>query len=90
MALTITVNGAGTFTASMEEGPVSFSASLGAIGPAGPGVAAGGTTGQILVKTSNADYATGWIDNAARTVFVTARTSIYSVELDTPGREFVE
>lgn len=35
MALNITVNGAGTFTASMEEGPVSFSASLGAIGPKG-------------------------------------------------------
>jgi hypothetical protein len=29
-------------------------------GVAGAGVAAGGTTGQYLVKTSNADYVTGW------------------------------
>lgn len=32
----------------------------GATGPAGPGVASGGTTGQILVKTSDADYDTSW------------------------------
>jgi hypothetical protein len=29
-------------------------------GPAGPGVPAGGTTGQALVKNSNADYDTEW------------------------------
>src|SRR5262245_19709428 len=29
-------------------------------GPTGPGVAAGGTTGQVLQKTSATDYATGW------------------------------
>ena len=32
----------------------------GAQGPAGPGVPAGGTTGQVLAKTSGTDYATGW------------------------------
>lgn len=32
----------------------------GATGPAGPGVPAGGTTGQILAKTSNTDFATNW------------------------------
>jgi hypothetical protein len=32
----------------------------GSQGPAGPGVPNGGTTGQALVKTSNADQATGW------------------------------
>jgi hypothetical protein len=31
-------------------------------GPAGPGVAAGGTTGQLLAKVSGADYATVWTD----------------------------
>ena len=41
MALTITVNGGGTFTASMEEGPVSFTASLAAVGPQGPAGATG-------------------------------------------------
>ena len=29
-------------------------------GPAGPGVPTGGTAGQMLVKTSGTDYATGW------------------------------
>jgi len=42
----------------------------GPTGPQGPqgsgaGVAAGGTTGQALVKTSNADYATGWVTAVA-------------------------
>ena len=34
----------------------------GATGPAGPGVPTGGTTGQVLKKTSNADHATAWED----------------------------
>ena len=29
-------------------------------GPAGPGVPTGGTTGQILVKSSNTNFDTGW------------------------------
>jgi hypothetical protein len=37
----------------------------GATGPAGPGVAAGGTTGQILAKASATDYDTQWADPAA-------------------------
>ena len=31
-------------------------------GPAGPGVATGGTTGQVLAKKSNTNYDTEWID----------------------------
>jgi len=64
MALTIVVNGGGTFSASMEEGPVSFTASLAAVGPAGPagpGVAEGGLTGQVLAKASGTDYDTEWV-----------------------------
>lgn len=34
----------------------------GATGAAGPGVAAGGATGDLLVKTSATDYATAWTD----------------------------
>lgn len=34
-------------------------------GPAGPGVPTGGTTGQLLKKSSNADYATEWGDAPA-------------------------
>ena len=41
-----------------ERGPA------GDTGPAGPGIAAGGTTGQILAKKSDANYDTEWIDNA--------------------------
>jgi hypothetical protein len=61
MSLSIVVNGGGTFTASMEEGPVSFTASLAAVGPAGPGVAVGGTTGQVLAKASGTNYDTEWV-----------------------------
>ena len=34
----------------------------GATGPAGPGVPTGGTAGQVLTKSGNADYAAGWAD----------------------------
>jgi mannose-6-phosphate isomerase-like protein (cupin superfamily) len=33
-------------------------------GPAGPGIASGGTTGQVLAKKSNTNYDTEWIDNS--------------------------
>lgn len=33
-------------------------------GPAGQGVPTGGTTGQVLAKSSNDDYATEWVDQA--------------------------
>jgi len=41
----------------------------GATGPTGPGVPTGGTTGQILQKTSATDYATTWVNLAATTFF---------------------
>ena len=55
----ITVSGATAFPITLE-----YNATVvqGDQGPAGPGVAAGGTTGQILAKTSNADYETNWVD----------------------------
>jgi len=40
-----------------DQGPRGFS---GGPGPAGEGVPAGGTTGQVLKKSSNADYDTEW------------------------------
>ena len=36
--------------------------SFGPVGPVGPGVAAGGTTGQIAAKSSNADYEVTWVN----------------------------
>lgn len=41
-------------------GPQGSTGATGAQGPAGVGIATGGTTGQFLVKTGTADYATGW------------------------------
>jgi hypothetical protein len=43
---------------------VSF-ANVGPQGPAGPGVAPGGTAGNILLKSSSSDYDTGWSDRNA-------------------------
>ena len=40
----------------------------GATGATGAGVATGGTTGQVLAKSSNADYATNWITPSTGTV----------------------
>jgi hypothetical protein len=36
--------------------------SFGPVGPSGPGLATGGTTGQIAAKSSNADYDTTWVN----------------------------
>ena len=43
-------------------GPAGKQGPAGEPGPAGPGVATGGTTGQILAKKSNANFDTEWID----------------------------
>lgn len=43
-------------------GPTGKQGPAGAPGPAGPGVASGGTTGQVLAKKSNTNYDTEWID----------------------------
>ena len=44
------------------QGPQGKQGPAGAPGPAGPGVATGGTTGQVLAKKSNTNYDTEWID----------------------------
>lgn len=43
-------------------GPQGPAGADGAQGPAGPGVAAGGTTNQLLAKNSNTNYDTKWVD----------------------------
>lgn len=43
-----------------ETGPQGPTGATGAVGADGAGVIAGGTTGQVLVKASNADYDTAW------------------------------
>jgi hypothetical protein len=56
-------------------GAVGPTGPTGATGPTGPGVAAGGTTGQALVKNSNTDYDTEWTDIAGASYTDTAPAS---------------
>lgn len=57
---------AGAWTDIPTEGPPGATGATGAAGatgsagPAGPGVPVGGTTGQVLTKTSATDFATNW------------------------------
>jgi len=47
-------------------------------GDPGQGVAAGGTTGQVLAKTTDADYATGWVSGGGLSApFLTAANTVY-------------
>lgn len=48
-----------------ETGPAGPPGATGAQGLPGPGVPSGGTTGQVLAKSSNADFATAWVTPAA-------------------------
>jgi hypothetical protein len=47
----------------------------GPTGAAGPGVAAGGTEGQVLLKADGTDYNTIWADNAAESTFYLVRNN---------------
>lgn len=59
----------------------------GPAGAAGAGVPTGGTAGQVLAKTTNADLDTHWIDppavNAARTI--NTQTGSYTLQLSDAG-----
>ena len=48
----------------------------GATGAAGPGVAEGGTTGQILAKNSNTAFDTTWIDNYTEQLRDTVKAAV--------------
>ena len=47
----------------------------GATGATGPGVAAGGTEGQVLLKVDGTDYNTVWADNSAESTFYLVRNN---------------
>ena len=47
----------------------------GAQGDVGPGVAAGGTEGQVLLKVDGTDYNTTWADNSAESTFYLVRNN---------------
>jgi hypothetical protein len=44
-----------------KQGPTGPAGPTGPTGPTGPGVPVGGTTGQVLAKSSGTDYATQWV-----------------------------
>jgi hypothetical protein len=44
------------------QGPQGAQGATGATGATGPGVATGGTTGQVLAKTSSTNFATTWVN----------------------------
>lgn len=46
-------------------GPTGPAGTTGLTGPAGPGIAAGGTTDQVLAKASTTDYETKWVSATA-------------------------
>jgi hypothetical protein len=56
-----TVNPIISFEGTTTASHIQTTISAGGIGPAGPGVAAGGSSGQILAKASATDYDTEWI-----------------------------
>jgi len=53
----------------------------GATGATGPGVAAGGTEGQVLLKVDGTDYNTIWADNSAESTFYLVRNNTGSTIL---------
>jgi hypothetical protein len=53
----------------------------GATGATGPGVAAGGTEGQVLLKVDGTDYNTTWADNSAESTFYLVRNNTSSTIL---------
>lgn len=79
MALSITVHGQGTFTASMEEGPVTFTAAIASVGPQGAQGPAGaaGAPG-VVAATAPITYNAG-----TQTVGISANPSFTSVSATT-------
>lgn len=55
--------------------------SFGPVGPVGPGVAAGGTTGQIPAKASNSDYDLTWVTPYTSSTFNTNFASKSTTDL---------
>jgi hypothetical protein len=56
-------------------GPQGEVGATGATGATGPGVAAGGTEGQVLLKVDGTDYNTVWADNSAESTFYLVRNN---------------
>ena len=59
-----------------NQGPQGPKGQTGAQGTTGPGVATGGTTGQVLIKNSSANYDTGWSSSLTNLTTVSASGNI--------------
>lgn len=70
MGLTLQFLESATLTASTPS-PATVVVNTGLPGPAGPGVAAGGTAGQVLAKIDGTDYNTHWVDQSGGTGYAT-------------------
>ena len=57
------------------QGPQGDAGATGATGATGPGVASGGTEGQVLLKVDGTDYNTVWADNSAESTFYLVRNN---------------
>jgi hypothetical protein len=86
----IRIDGTGGATgATGPAGPTGATGATGATGPAGPGVPTGGTTGQVLTKTSSTDYATNWATPTGGSGTVAHLDDIGDVTAPTPADEDV-
>ena len=61
-----------------EQGPKGDKGDIGPQGPPGVGIPSGGTTGQVLVKASNSDYASAWQNPSATEVKVDGETIFFN------------
>jgi len=66
MSIPVTVQSVPITVTVQDQAPITVTINaVGTAGPPGPGVPVGGSTGQSLIKSSNADYATAWGNPAA-------------------------
>jgi fibronectin-binding autotransporter adhesin len=68
-----------------NQGPQGPKGPTGATGAAGPGVATGGTTGQVLIKNSGANYDTSWSSSLTNLTNITASGNIQSANVTATG-----
>jgi len=68
---------AGTAGATGATGATGAPGSQGATGPTGQGVPTGGTTGQVLAKSSSANYATEWVSQSGGVVNMSDLADVY-------------
>lgn len=82
------ITGGNRVTITDAEGKTSFdvmNGAQGAQGEPGAGVPAGGVTGQVLKKRSNADYDTEWANESGSVTSVNGKTGVVVLDADDVG-----